>query len=296
MDQMIREVDTHSYHRHSSHKLMRNILCTILTFLLSLCVVGLTVLIVIKFSCFSKSSFYQNMTSNDYYNSVQSLIYENAEALTLPTGLPVEVLEEAIDIYSVHKDVNGYLDAAYTGDKYKTDTSTISFKLDQNIRDYFEKEQITPTEEQEHNIASYIESITDEYTKSVQMPLLNYFIQVKNIFNKIFIIGLITFLLIIAIISFSIIKMHHWLHRGIRYLVYGTLSSALMVTIFPAVILTSGFYKKVNLSPQYFYNFAMSYITNLFQSLIYSGISLGILSVILIIVIHILKDNLLGRK
>lgn len=296
MDQMIREVDTNSYRRHSSHKLMRKFICTTLTFLLSLCIVGLTVLIVIKYSCFSKGPFYNNLTSNDYYSSVQSLIYENTEALTLPTGLSLDVLHDVIDIYSIHKDVNGYIDAAFAGDKYIADTSTISYKLEQNIRAYLSKEQITPTEEQEQNITSYIDSITDEYTKGVQMPLINYYIQVKNLYNKIFIIGLIALFLLIAIMTFSIIKMNHWLHRGIRYLAYSTLSSALMVTIFPAVILTSGFYKKINLSPEYFYNFAMSYITSLFKSLIYSGISLAILSVIFIILIQILKENLLGRK
>lgn len=281
------------HHQTSGEDALKAIIHIILAFIMFLAFIGLTVVLVVRWSCFSRSSFYDNMASNDYYNYVQSDIHDNAEAITLPTGLPLEVLKDTIDLYEVHQAVNGYIDAGFTGDTYTADTKALVKRLEENIRASLTDAGITPDQEQEENIGLYLQSIADEYTKKVQMPLLSYFMKARNIYNRVFPYGIAGCLIIILITLFLIIKTNRWFHRSLRFITYSTLSAALMTAVVPAVILHSGFYKRVNLSPQYFYNFAMTYITNLFKTFLYFSLSWFILSVLLLIGIQIIKS---GKK
>jgi hypothetical protein len=61
------------------------------------------------------------------------------------------------------------------------------------------------------------------------------------------------------------------------------------------VILQSGFYRRIHLAPEYFYNFAMTYLSNIFKTFVKFGISWGIVSVMLMLMIKIIKSNM-GSK
>lgn len=279
------------HHKKTAKDRIRTVICTIVSFLLSLAFVGLTVLCVIQWSCFSRNSFYKNMSYNHYYENVQKDITANAEALTIPIGLSLAVLEESIPDNAVYKDVNGYIDASFEGRTYVPNTTEMETRLEQNVRDYLTTEGITPTVEQEANLEGYITSVTKIYTDAVKMPLISVFMQARTIYNKIFPIGIAACGIFILVCLFLIIRMHHWFHRALRYVAYSTLATMLMTAIVPLVLLDSGFYKKIHLAPEYFYNFAMSYISNIFETFLYLSVTWAIISGIIMVFIQIIKRS-----
>jgi len=274
-------------------KRISSLLCFILSFLLSITFVTLAVLFVVQWTCFNKNTFYQNLLSSKYYENILSDIYEKAEVITLPTGLSIDVLNNTIELYEVHRDVNGYLEAGFRGEAYEADTRKLESGLEQNIDQFLETEGITADLEQRKNIELYVNSIVDEYKNSIKIPLLNFLISIRDFYEKIYFTGIIICIAVIIIIIRMITGMNEWLHRTIRYVTYSTTAAAFMVAIAPLVALCTGFYKRIQLAPQYFYNLAMIFITNIFHTFLLFSLMLIAISITLMIAIRNIKCNLI---
>lgn len=278
-------------HHNKSQNLLRSIISFILAFLLSLSLTALTLLLVMEWSGFSRSSFYKNMSANNYYGYVKVDINNEAESTTIPIGLPADVLKNVFTSFKISQDVNGYIDAVFSGKEYTADTTEITKNLNNNIQNYFKKQGIKLTQEQENNIQPYTASIEKIYLDTVKMPLLSAFVKARTFYQKIFPIGVTACIIFTLICLFLIIRLHQWLHRALRYITYSTIAAGLMTGILPLLILNSGFYKKVNLSPQYFYNFYTDYVTSIFTSYLYFSVFWLVLSAILFAIINIIKNN-----
>lgn len=264
-------------------EISRRVISITFSFLLSLGLVAATVLSILNWGVFSKSSVYRGMASSDYYSSVLTEIYDNAEAITQPTGLDLEVLNNVIQIDHVYKDVNGYIDAGFNNSIYKPDTSDIETRLDKNIRNYLTKEGISPDAEQQENIDIYIKSITDSYTGSVQMPLYQYYIKIRTLYQKIVPIAAVACFIWVALLIFLLYHLYHQKSKVLPYLVYSTTAAAFMVSLAPAYAIVTEFYKRINLSPQYFYRFAMMFLSGVFNLFLYYGAGFLMISTIMIL-------------
>jgi hypothetical protein len=262
-----------------------------LSFLLSLFLVALTTLLIIQWSGFSRSSFYDNMSKNAYYDNLAKDIKSEAESITLPSGLPLTVLDGLFTPYSISKDVNGYVDATFKGKVFNPDTTEMESKLQNNALQALKDTGVNPTEEQQTNLKDYIVSIRNVYIDKVKVPLLSYFNQARTVYEKIFIVGVIACLICIFISTFAIIKLHRWLHRALRYLIYSTAAAGLMVGIVPWYIMNSGFYKRIHLSPEYFYNFFVDYVTNILMSFIYFSIVWLVISIVMACGVKMIKKS-----
>lgn len=283
------------YYKNKCLDTARFLLCSILSFLLSLSIVGLTVLIIIQWGCFSKNAFYKNLLSSEYYTYLQSDIYKEVEAITLPTGLSFEVSRDTIHLYKVHQDVNGFIDASFRGEVYDVDTSQMENKLEQNVRDFLAAETISSNDEQEEGIQYYIQSIVEAYNHKIKSPFFQFYLAVKERFHNIYRIAITVTILLLIVILLLIIKMNHWLHRSLRYVTYSVTAAGLMTAIAPAYILYSGFYKRINLSTQYLYQFVTTYITDIFQMFLCIGFCLLAVAIILMIKIKSMKRSVIKQ-
>lgn len=269
--------------KNNSAKILHSLICSIMGIFLTLFISAFIVLIVSRLLLFSKASFYKNIISFDYSSYVTEEFYNNAESITLPTGIPFDVFNNVINNNRIYEDIYGYVDAIFDGREYTPDTSEWEAKLKENILSYLDSQQYTVTQDDEKNINDYITSIREEYCKRTQIPLFQYYVKVKVIFDKIFMAAVLGTVLGIACISFFIIKMNRWFHRGLRYIAHSMLGTVIMVTALPAFCLISGIYKRINLTPQYFYNFVMMLLTRYLQSFLFSGLILFVLWVAAVI-------------
>lgn len=296
MENNLIEKQHNHYDISSTQIALRGIVNFVLSFLLSIMLVGLSFLLVIEWSGFSRSTFDKNMSANHYYDSVKVDIYNDAETITIPTGLPTEILDNVFTSFKVSQDVSRYIDANLNGKSYTPDTKGMSEKLRSNIMNYLNREGLILSQEQEANIDSYIASIEKSYTDTVKMPLISEFVKARVFYQKIFFIGLAVCVLFIVLCVLMIIKMQLWFHRALRYFAYSTLATGLMTSILPLYILNSGFYKRINLSPEYFYNFVTDYITNILQTFLYFGVAWIVITIILMTSINIIKNSKIYHK
>ena len=269
----------------------REIISTIASFLLSLALLGLTILLVIQWSGFSRNAFYKNMSVNNYYEFVRKDIFEEAKSITIPIGIPVTVLEKVFASKEISKDVNGYIEAGFRDESYSAKTDALANRLEVNARAYLGEVGITPDAEVETNLKTYISSITKEYTDHVQMPLLSAFIKVRNVYDKIFTISIVGCVLFVLICLSILRRLHRFTHNGVRFVIFAMIATGLMTGIVPIIMLESGYIKRIHLSPEYLYDFFTTYVTNIFNTLLAASIMWLVVSSVLIVVSNLSKNR-----
>jgi hypothetical protein len=273
-------------------RLIKYLICSNISFLLSVTVAILALLLVVRFSCFSRNSLYMNMRRNNYYVSLQEEVHKKAQTITLSTGLPIEIINGTMDLYQINRDVKGYIESNFKEKNFLIDTSGIENNIETNIRNYFIAENIVPTIEQNANMKLYIDSISELYSNSIKPHLLESYFYGRSIYLQIFRIGVGISIPVILLLLFLLLKMNPWLHRAFRYITYSITASALMIVIIPAMLLYYEEYLKINLKPEYMYQFIISFISNILETFIKFGIGLGFVAIILLIIMKQIKLRL----
>lgn len=275
----------------NSKKRLRFILSSVLAFVLAVLLTCLTYIGDLYFKGLNTGVLTSAVLKSNYCVELMEAMYIECESITLPIGLPVEVVHDIFDLEDIQKDVSASVKASVEGYEYKADTALIKGKLLRNISAYLTEEKLVLSEEQEVYLEEYVTLIEDEYKNNIEMvvvtramPYWNSFLKVAGIASL-----FITFLVIVIIVT--LIKMYHWRHRALRFITYATLAAFIMSVALPAVLYCWHFYERLSISPKYFY-LAMIYIIDDF--LLFSvklGCGWGIVSALLLATISTFKKN-----
>jgi hypothetical protein len=260
------QIEKHSSHGHRTSadrrrkKRIKHIISLILSFLLSLSGTAFLVLIGCKAGIFNSSIIMSQLNKTDYYAHIGDALYEDAADLIRPSGLPESVLEDVIDENKVYIDAKNSIDAAMSGKTYEADGSFLKENFSANIEAYIEENDIQANDETEAGLEELSEEIVGEYNDLLEFPFAKYYIKYQAVYDRIFwpaVISLAVFMIIICIV---LVAMQHWAHRGVRYISYAALASALMTGGVPLAVRLSGIYERLNISPSYLYHLLMGVI------------------------------------
>lgn len=272
-------------------RLAKKVISYILSFILSLCITGLLLLVGVKAGVFNSSVFISQLNKTNYYYELSDTLYENAADLLRPTGLPEEVLAGVIDEDKMYIDAKNSIEAAFQGRDYTADTSYIAEAFKSNINNYIEKNNLESNSETEEGISKLTEQITDEYNSLIEFPFVEYYIEYQSAYNGIFLYGIGIMAVLILIICIALVAMQHWAHRGVRYISYGVLASAIMTGALPLYIKVSGAYKAANISPRYLYNLLVAVIEQDINVFLYLAAGAAVIFAMCLGIIHGLKNR-----
>lgn len=272
-------------HHKKSNKFLKNFISVIFSFLLAVIFTVMSIVTGIYIGFLNENRVIDGLNYKDYYKGVENTFFENAKDISTPIGLPESVLENIVVSEKIHSDVKNYVTSSVNGNTYTISTDELRNNLAENVRRYFAEQGTEMTQEQESTLPEYTQMIADEYVKDVKVPFVNYFAQAKHLVQKIMFIVVPVCLVLTAIICFMLVRMRKWKHRGIRYIVYSTLSASLMVALPGIVVLSNGFYKRINISSDYLYYALVKYITNglwvfVYLAVVWLAISIGLLFLI----------------
>lgn len=258
---------------------------TIIAFLLAILLTMAGYLGGIYYDLFNKSFLLESVNNASYYNAVMDYSLEHAESLAIPMGLQPEVFDNVFNLDETYAEGNALMQANLDGKEYTPDTSKIFKRLVSNINLYLNQQNIKATTEQQNNITTFASEIADEYAHNLSIPYIKYYANVRTMFSKLIYVGIPVLLALSAFAVFLLIKLHSRLHTALRYITYSTLAASLMTAILPIFLLINGSYKRLNISPEYFYNFVVNYITQSLITFIYVSLALLIISVVMIIAV-----------
>lgn len=284
---------TRKSRRNSAPSSTKNLASFIFSFLLSLTLVVVAVFFVANHSLSKK--YVVSKIDSDYLRMLSENVYNAAVDYTMPTGVDVSVLDGVFTEDTIREDVKSYVMNAFDDNSYEVDTSKIYASLKENVDAFLREQGIDPTTE-DKAVDEYVKAICNIYKDRVKLPGLNYLPRLSNLLRSYFIYVIIAAAIFALVNAFLCVKLHSYLHRGLRYVVYSLSGAALMTFVAPFVAYMNGFYKNLQISPNYFNHFIVTYIESIFgQLFIWAGVFL-VLSIISLLVVSTLRKRIARKK
>ena len=267
---------------HSSRSHGRNFLSIIFAFLLAvmLTVIGLALVAQVAVRRFSVRQAF----NDEFVKSATGYIEDTISDYTMPTGIDLSVLDGLFTEDRIREDFMQAVAQTFEGTEYTPDVSTLNAELVSRVTDLFASSGVSGEDTQEI-IETYADEITELYEKAFIVPGLSAIVTMTSQYALYLwiAIGLCAIFALVCIVI--CMKLHHWPHRGLRYVAYGTGGAFLMTLIAPLVLYITRLYEKLQITPQYIYICIMNYIQYVLKLFFAAAAVWLVITLILIIVI-----------
>jgi hypothetical protein len=213
-------------------------------------------------------------------------IESNAKGLTISTGLPMEVLEGVFQSEEVHSEVVSYIESIFRDEKYSPDSQKVLERLEKKIKDYLNEKNISVDTELSQNIDEYTALVTEEYDRSLSLPIIENINRLKVDYRILLLYGLLTGVgIMTALFILSLYdRQASWYHQFLFYLYSSAFAAAIMLAVIPLILLSMELYRRLQITPPSLYYLVIDYIKVNLQTLVYYSILLGVTSFILLLI------------
>ena len=269
----------------SSNRKGRTIVSMILSFLIAVALTMAALLGSLRLGFLNEKMIVRSLNVKDYYGVVCDDFYERVEDLSIPLGIPKSALEGIVDTNSMYNDIRASLEASLTGQTYQPDTGKLRTKLKENVENYAKSREIELGEAQQTVLNTYLEQAADQYVRATKIPFIEYYGRIHGFAEKIITVGILGCIVFAVLAGFVLFRMYIWKHHAIRYLVYSTLASGMMIGLVPAYLLLAQDYRRLVIEPEYLYQFMVTYVTN--GLMIFEGFAIGFFGIVALLLLRI---------
>lgn len=269
----------------SSNRKGRTIVSMILSFLIAVALTMAALLGSLRLGFLNEKMIVRSLNVKDYYGVVCDDFYERVEDLSIPLGIPKSALEGIVDTNSMYNDIRASLEASLTGQTYQPDTGKLRTKLKENVENYAKSREIELGEAQQTVLNTYLEQAADQYVRATKIPFIEYYGRIHSFAEKVITVGILGCLVFAVLAGIVLFRMYIWKHHAMRYLVYSTLASGLMIGLVPAYLLLAQDYRRLVIEPEYLYQFMVTYVTN--GLMIFEGFAIGFFGIVALLLLRI---------
>lgn len=269
----------------SSNRKGRTIVSMILSFLIAVTLTMAALLGSLRLGFLNEKMIVRSLNVKDYYGVVCDDFYERVEDLSIPLGIPKSALEGIVDTNSMYNDIRASLEASLTGQTYQPDTGKLRTKLKENVENYAKSREIELGEAQQTVLNTYLEQAAEQYVRATKIPFIEYYGRIHGFAEKVITVGILGCLVFAVLAGIVLFRMYIWKHHAMRYLVYSTLASGLMIGLVPAYLLLAQDYRRLVIEPEYLYQFMVTYVTN--GLLIFEGFAIGFFGIAALLLLRI---------
>lgn len=269
----------------SSNRKGRTIVSMILSFLIAVTLTMAALLGSLRLGFLNEKMIVRSLNVKDYYGVVCDDFYERLEDLSIPLGIPKSALEGIVDTNSMYNDIRASLEASLTGQTYQPDTGKLRTKLKENVENYAKSREIELGEAQQTVLNTYLEQAAEQYVRATKIPFIEYYGRIHSFAEKVITVGILGCLVFAVLAGIVLFRMYIWKHQAMRYLVYSTLASGLMIGLVPAYLLLAQDYRRLVIEPEYLYQFMVTYVTN--GLMIFEGFAIGFFGIAALLLLRI---------
>lgn len=269
----------------SSNRKGRTIVSMILSFLIAVALTMAALLGSLRLGFLNEKMIVRSLNVKDYYGVVCDDFYERLEDLSIPLGIPKSALEGIVDTNSMYNDIRASLEASLTGQTYQPDTGKLRTKLKENVENYAKSREIELGEAQQAVLNTYLEQAAEQYVRATKIPFIEYYGRIHDFAEKVITVGILGCLVFAVLAGIILFRMYIWKHHAMRYLVYSTLASGLMIGLVPAYLLLAQDYRRLVIEPEYLYQFMVTYVTN--GLMIFEGFAIGFFGIAALLLLRI---------
>lgn len=267
---------------------IRSVISGILSFLLSLCITMLVIMLCLDFTTFQANALNTDM-NDSFFRQTQQSLTEDLKELIPPSGLPDTIFDDLISVSMIKKDATQVVQNTLGGIKEAYNSDTVRQLFMNRFTQYADSQGI---DVQSTNLDSLADSCAAVYERQITVPFLQTYAPFRLMFDKVFTYSVICLTALSIVILLILFHIHRFKHRAVRFSIYSLLASALMILPIPVYLLIQGEYKNLNITPEQFHTLFISLAQKSLWGLIIGGTAVGLLGILLLPLVGHMKDKL----
>ena len=258
---------------------IKKIIYVLLTFILAMCLVVSSVLLVIRITVFNRGFMTEVLTSTNYYRDLCGEITDSLVDIGDASGLDRSFFDGVVDEVLVRSDVQAYIDDFYSGKELEVNTAKFEDNLRVSLNKYIKKKNIKNVDE--NNINYFVSKACKIYTNSVKIKYFGAIQKKVNEKTSTFSLYIAVLTLVIAGIICILLFTNEWKHRSIRYIHTAVSSAGLLLLIVPSAIMLSGIIGKIAILSRSLNDMYMAIISGILWDVIVVAVVLLVISLAL---------------
>ncbi len=275
--------------RYLSPSRARNTASYIFSFLLSLTFLAMGLLGLLRLAVTDGQIL--SVFDSTYVGYVHTDLENEILDYTLPTGIPVEVVSDLISEERVAYDLQISLANEVQNRSYDIYTGDIAEMLSDRVTSLYREQGTEVDADLEKIIDRYTQDICEIYVDDLKVPGFGTVLRIITTIRRLFpfvMAGLAIFAVILIVLC---IRLHSWIHRGLRYVAFAAGGAALMTMLAPLLVWMGDAYRRLQISPQYVYYALTEYIERLLKYCFVTAAAWLAVTVLLGILIALLRKK-----
>ena len=241
----------------------------IITFVLMVCLLGISLLGYGKYSMLSVHGVVNACERVGYFEDICDEMKTEAYYLGIPYGIRKKNLSGVLEKKQVTKDIVTVVASKKEGNNPRIDTYDIRSKIEENVT--AANGELNGNEKE--SLDAYISQVEQMYQKKILIPGIDSIVKMISVSDKVVIIGIPILLLIAILCMFYLISSRRYAYHGMRYVAYGFLGAGItLVTVFAGFISDKSIYR-MNISDVYMRKFYTFWIGHEMLMQVFAGIA-----------------------
>ncbi len=231
---------------------VRDGLAIILALVLSVVLTASGLLVSLKTTIFFENFIIEQIEDVDYAFYVQEYFMEVVESKAILYGVDADYLNEPFTQAKMKEDIFGSTRMLFDRQTPDFFVEELEDDIKAHLIDYAKDHNITLTIEVEAGIDELTQALVKDYTRIMQVPLFKNFVDVKEIFDRVFWIALSGLLVFAGVILWMLMRLYQNKHRGLRMISHTTSAAGLMSLVLLVPLYVSRFYERIQIRPRFF--------------------------------------------
>ena len=239
-------------------KKFRDVLFSVLSFILALFLFLNSLCILISVFVFNKNVWLDQMNASNYYSDKTDEIKNKLVNLGNASGLPAEFFDRVVDSIQVSNDTENYLDAYFNGSNDLIDTTAFKQTFYTQLDEYVKEKN---AKIDDSNVDYLVKNAEHIYARSLEIPLFYrlfaYFQALKGWLPVVIAVISALSLAIVLILLFG----NKWKHRAFKYYYFAYAGTCLSLFTAAVFLTVSGGLKNIVLESRAIYDMVVSFGT-----------------------------------
>lgn len=283
-----------SKHKHTSRKkkIIRNVVCTVFSFLMMVCLMILFAFFSLQFGFFNRDTTLSQINASGYYTNVYEELTNNLHTIATSKDLPEDIFDEVITEKRVYINGKQYIENSLKNKDTKLSLTDIEKELKQTLENYYQEQGLSLDDTVTNDVKSTVSAVSSEYSRMTRFQFVNYVRQYKQAVDAVFrwlvpvaaVLALLLMVLLLTVVKYR--------HRGIRFIAISFFAAGGSFLILPLCALLGHWYEKALVKPEYYSQFLNDYIASGLSSFLYVGVFGMIVGVGLLFLVRMVKNRL----
>lgn len=269
--------------------MVKKIIIYIVNFFLCLCILLLSSLLIFSNTILNKQYVINVLERNSYYERTYYNIQEGFKNYIMQSGLEESILEDLYDREKVNNDINMVIDAIFENKDINIDTNEIVQKLDDRINDILAGNNRVPETQEREEIKIFEDTIAEVYSDEISYSM-DSIKQISNMFEKIQLL-LSTIKIALIIITIGMFLLIIAIGRSLKEIINTlgiTLTTVGVIEIAIKILIGDRTHNILMLNSTFSASL-IDLINSIINTFFYTGIIMGVVGLILIIVSSFIK-------